>query len=144
MDLQGLFFRFGGRINRAKYWIGIAAIFAFWLVVIAIVELLPVGTFGDTPSYVVLGAGSIGAIWISLALSAKRLHDRNKSAWWLLLFWLLPAVLMGVGAGIGMWSMGLPLVLAGAAIVIWAFVEFGCLPGTEGQNAYGADPLLSA
>ena len=112
--------------------------------VIAIVELLPFGTFGDTPSYVVLGAGSIGAIWISLALSAKRLHDRNKSAWWLLLFWLLPAVLMGVGAGIGMWSIGLPLVLAGAAIVIWAFVEFGCLRGTEGQNAYGADPLPSA
>ena len=102
MDLQNLLFRFGGRINRARYWIGIAAIFAFWLVVIAIVELLPFGTFGDTPSYVVLGAGSIGVIWISLAVSAKRLHDRNKSAWWILLFWLLPAVLVGVGAGIGM------------------------------------------
>jgi uncharacterized membrane protein YhaH (DUF805 family) len=144
MDLQNLLFRFGGRINRARYWIGIAAIFAFWLVVIVIIELLPFGTFGDTPSYVVLGAGSIGAIWINLALSAKRLHDRNKSAWWILLFWLLPAVLISVGAGIGMSSFGLPLALAGAAIVMWAFVEMGCLRGTEGQNAYGADPLPSA
>ena len=80
MDLQILLFRFGGR------WIGIAAIFAFWLVVIANIELLPFGTFGDTPSYVVLGAGSIGAIRISLAVSAKRLHHRNKSAWWISLF----------------------------------------------------------
>jgi uncharacterized membrane protein YhaH (DUF805 family) len=26
MDLQNLLLRFGGRINRARYWIGIAAI----------------------------------------------------------------------------------------------------------------------
>ena len=70
--------------------------------------------------------------------------DQNKSAWWILLFWLLPAVLISVGADIGMSSFGLPLALAGAAIVMWAFVEMGCLRGTEGQNAYGADPLPSA
>jgi uncharacterized membrane protein YhaH (DUF805 family) len=27
------------------------------------------------------------------------------------------------------------------AIVIWAFVELGCLPGTSGPNQYGPDPL---
>jgi len=53
-------------------------------------------------------------------------------------------VLMGVGAVLGMSSLGLPLAMAGAAIQIWAFVEMGCLRGTEGQNAYGADPLSSA
>jgi uncharacterized membrane protein YhaH (DUF805 family) len=73
-----------------------------------------------------------------------RFGGRINRAWWILLFWLLPAVLVSVGAGIGVSSFGLPLALAGAAIVMWAFVEMGCLRGTEGQNAYGADPLPSA
>src|SRR5262249_51466346 len=32
-------------------------------------------------------------IWIGLALGAKRLHDRDKSAWWLLVFYAMPTIL---------------------------------------------------
>ena len=35
----------------------------------------------------------IPLIWIGLALGAKRLHDRDKSAWWLLVFYALPTIL---------------------------------------------------
>ena len=33
--------------------------------------------------------------------------------------------------------------LAGLAIVIWAFVELGCLRGTVGANQYGPDRLAA-
>src|SRR5258707_5926325 len=33
------------------------------------------------------------SLWPMLAVGAKRLHDRNKNGWWLLVFWLLPFAL---------------------------------------------------
>ena len=81
----------------------------------------------------------IPLLWIGLAISAKRLHDRNKSAWWLLLFYLVPAILQGIGEQIG--TAGIILTLAGFGISIWALVEIGFLRGTVGPNQYGPDPL---
>lgn len=101
------------------------------------------------------------------AIGAKRLHDRNKTAWWLLVFYVLPWVLacyafgsfiMGMlGAGaltasgappeaamgsiIGsmqqMWWVSLIMTIIG----VWGLVELGCLKGTTGDNQYGPDPL---
>lgn len=56
-------------------------------------------------------------LWSSLALQVKRWHDRDKSAWWLLMNFV-------------------PFIGA-----IWVLVECGFLRGTEGQNSYGPDPL---
>ena len=57
--------------------------------------------------------------WGFFALSAKRLHDRGKSAWWLLLLFV---PLFGF---------------------LWLLVELPFLPGTAGENSYGPDPLTS-
>lgn len=92
------------------------------------------------------------AVFISgLAVGAKRLHDRDKSGWWLLLFYIVPSVLLGLGMAIaiigaagssgGTGMLGLLLILAGPAVAIWAIVELGCLRGTVGPNQYGPDPL---
>ncbi len=51
-----------------------------------------------------------------LAFYTKRLHDRNRSGWFLLIL-LIP--------------------LIGA---IWLIIELGFLRGTKGPNKYGADP----
>lgn len=59
----------------------------------------------------------LAAIYPSIIVSIKRWHDRGKSGWWILI--------------------GLIPIIGG----IWAFVECGCLKGTDGPNAYGADPL---
>jgi uncharacterized membrane protein YhaH (DUF805 family) len=77
-------------------------------------------------------------VWVGLAIGAKRLHDRNKSAWWLLVFLLLPAVLERVGAR--MEGIGSILTLTAFAISVWAIVEMGFLRGTAGPNQYGPDP----
>ena len=75
-------------------------------------------------------------------MGAKRLHDRDKSAWWLVLFYVGPGIASAIGNE--MENMGLVLHVVGFAITVWAFVELGCLRGTVGPNQYGPDPLEPA
>jgi len=56
-------------------------------------------------------------------------------------FYLVPAILDGIGRGIDLAGIGLVFSLASLAVSIWAFVELGCLRGTVGTNQYGPDPL---
>jgi uncharacterized membrane protein YhaH (DUF805 family) len=105
-------------------------------------------------SYAALAA--IALLWLttffaSLAILTKRLHDRNKSAWWLILYVLVPFALQiysfstGPSVADALMSMRTPLGHAayGIAVLInlWAFVELYFFRGTRGENRYGADPL---
>jgi uncharacterized membrane protein YhaH (DUF805 family) len=143
MDYSTLLFSFTGRINRAKYWLGVGLLLAYWIVVGIVLSILFYGLGG--PGYILAiaagAAAAIGAFWAGLGIGIKRLHDRAKSGWWLLLFWVLPGILTGVGTAAGSESLGLLLSLASFAVSIWGFVEIGCLRGTEGPNQYGPDPL---
>jgi uncharacterized membrane protein YhaH (DUF805 family) len=56
-------------------------------------------------------------LWATLALSAKRLHDRGQSA-----RWLLVAIIPVLGP-------------------LWLFITLACRKGCAGDNAHGADPL---
>jgi uncharacterized membrane protein YhaH (DUF805 family) len=77
------------------------------------------------------------------AIQTERLHDRNKSAWWLLAFYVMPGVLghfakaAWFAGGAGM-ALHYVLALASFALTIWGFVEIGCLGGTAGPNKYGS------
>ncbi len=145
MDLTRLLFSFKGRINRAKYWLVIVVISAIFVAFVLIAAAAQSWALG-----VLAGLLFIPTLASSLAITVKRLHDREKSAWWLLVFYLMPSLLEGMGKGVEEtavgedWASLLPaLVLFIAAIVlsIWAFVELGCLRGTVGGNRYGPDPL---
>ncbi|MFL6831331.1 MAG: DUF805 domain-containing protein [Xanthobacteraceae bacterium] len=82
----------------------------------------------------------IPLIWIGLAIGAKRLHDRDKSAWWLLVFYAAPGILSTAGNRLE--DVGFIILhVISFAISVWAFVELGCLRGTPGPNRYGPDPL---
>jgi len=59
-------------------------------------------------------------LWPSLAVQAKRWHDRDKSAWWVLINFV-------------------PLIGT-----IWSLVENGFLSGTPEANRFGPNPLASA
>ena len=37
----------------------------------------------------------------SLAVGVKRLHDRNKSGWYLVLFYIVPGILLVAGIAVG-------------------------------------------
>jgi uncharacterized membrane protein YhaH (DUF805 family) len=105
MNWFKVFFGFEGRINRAKFWIGwIAAIILFYGgVLIAWVLDDDYAMW----SFIILGA------WIASAVSVKRLHDVDRSAWWLFAVMLVPIFVLALGL----------------------------IPGTEGDNRFGADPL---
>jgi uncharacterized membrane protein YhaH (DUF805 family) len=136
MNFFQLLFSFSGRINRAKYWLA---------AVLYIVVLLLIAGIGIATGKMMLFLLIAVIIYIPMIISAiavgiKRLHDRDKSGWWLLVFYVLPGVLSGladhVGPQIIFW-------LAGLAISIWGFVELGCLRGTSGANRFGPDPLAA-
>ena len=93
---------FNGRASRSEYW---------WFVLLTVaVRFIPI----------------IGwLIWLalilpSLSVQARRLHDMERSAWWLLL--LLP-----------------PIFIIGAPILLIMSI----FPGTPGYNRYGPDPMAS-
>ena len=98
---------FSGRAARSEYWYWTLFVFlsAF---VLAIVD----SALG-TPFYAIF---ALGVFLPNLAVLVRRLHDRNKSGWWILLF-LIP--------------------LIGAVILlIWTL-----LPSDNGANDYGVEPV---
>ncbi len=114
MDYKNLLLSFEGRVGRQTYWMAYLA-FVGIAVVLGIVSAL-LGKIGG----LLLVLFCLAIIWPALAIQAKRWHDRDKSAWW---------ILIGLVPFIG------PL---------WALIENGFLRGTEGNNRFGPDPLAGS
>ena len=134
VDFWPLLFGFQGRINRAKYWI---AAITYVSVTIALVGL---GFFFRFHAIFFISAAIVFIVMTvsGVAVGLKRLHDRDTSGWWLLVFYVLPAVLLGLGRAFGVVAV---FSLAASAIFIWALVVLGFMRGTSGANPYGPDPL---
>jgi uncharacterized membrane protein YhaH (DUF805 family) len=118
IDWQHLLFAFDGRINRGKFWLSLVAIWVIGIVVGGVFGYI-VYLISPTLAYLFWFVMYIAMIWIGLAVSIKRWHDRDKSGWW---------VLIGL----------VPLIGA-----LWALIETGFLEGTSGDNEYGPDPLAT-
>jgi|SRR5215472_6167175 len=142
MNLGKLLFSFGGRINRAKFWLAQLIAVVFWIVVFFLAWVAASPSNHAIPTALILIA-SIPSMIVGAAVGIKRLHDRDKSGWWLLLFYLVPYLLFGpIGWITGPERMlGVALAVASAAVTIWMIVEIGCRRGTVGPNQYGPDPL---
>ncbi len=145
MDWGHLFFKFGGRANRAKFWIA-ALVYAVINIILAAIgyAMDQGGAF-----QAVNGILQLVILVSSIAVGVKRLHDRDKSGWYLLLFYVVPGVLVATASVLGM-TMEDSTIIAGIlglvafAVGVWAFVELGCLRGTIGANRFGPDPLMPA
>ena len=125
---ERVIFAFEGRARRKEYWMWLLWCTLFVNVVLAI------------PVYSILfikcpTESRVAALWLwwitsgvvmgllTLPVRVRRLHDRNLSGWWLLLFDI---------------GMLIPVVNVFAGIAY--FVIVGCLDGTVGPNDYGDDP----
>jgi len=135
-----------GRLTRAKYWF---AAIVFLLVMAAAVMLalmaptaLPSWSLLPAGLELVIGLAFLAVCYSSIVIAIKRLHDRNKSGWWVLIFFGLPSVLPQLADPA---RPAVTLVLNGASFVLslWALVELGFLRGTRGPNRFGPDPLES-
>ena len=145
MDWGHLFFKFNSRTNRAKFWIA-GLIFAVINVVMAIF-----GYVADQSVIFQAVNSMLGIVMLisSIAVGVKRLHDRNKSGWYLLLFYFVPGIVAALSVLIGEFVedssiIATVLALVAFALIVWAFVEMGCLRGTIGVNQYGPDPVAPA
>jgi uncharacterized membrane protein YhaH (DUF805 family) len=83
-------------------------------------------------------------LWVYLATSIKRLHDRNKSAWWIVPFFLIPGSFNQFEDRLPDSYPVLALSLLASALWLWGLIEMCVLKGTTGPNRYGADPSAQA
>jgi uncharacterized membrane protein YhaH (DUF805 family) len=141
-----------GRINRAKYWLYVGVSIVIMVVLIAAMSVVWAGQLYDPRGGFTLppeASGAFGAVYLFLLMvgifvGIKRLHDRDKSGWWLLLFYLVPMVLSWISAILSRNGIGALFALGSLIVSIWALVELGFLRGTAGPNRYGEDPLAGA
>ena len=103
-----LLFSFRGRIRRIEYW-AVSITIGFIILLPAYVVFEPYSEQANI--YVDIMA--IFLLWPSLAIQAKRWHDRDKSALWILIN-LVPVIGF-----------------------IWAIIENGFLKGISGSNRFG-------
>ena len=123
------YFQFSGRSRRKEYWM-FALLFWILFVIAGIIDTMlgfgavETGTAAASYSYdwkvengPVMIAVSLLFFFPHLAVSVRRLHDTNRTGWWLLIL-LVPLV---------------------GLVVMFVFL---CLDGTIGPNRFGADPKV--
>ena len=125
MDFQNLL-SFEGRQRRLHFWI-VAIVIGVINSVLYSVAVAPI-IMAMVSGHPAPGVGALSLVcsllmvallWPSVANSVKRLHDRDKSGWWLLGMYL--AIFTVIGA-------------------LWPLIELGFLDGTPGPNKYGPSP----
>jgi uncharacterized membrane protein YhaH (DUF805 family) len=103
-----------GRARRAEYWWWVLFLILGGLAA-SILDGLIFG-FSEGSTQLVAGLFSLGTFLPTICVAGRRLHDRDMSAWWLLLG-LIP--------------------LLGAIVLFFFYVT----RGTPGPNRFGPDPL---
>lgn len=131
---QKYFFKFQGRASRSEFW--------WFMLFIALINGASTLILNQLPARVAASIGLIISLLLlppNLGAAVRRLHDRNMRGWWLLLpigavfFWLLsggPAAPQNPLTSLVSLSMSL------------AYLIILCLPGKNGPNRFGPDPLV--
>jgi uncharacterized membrane protein YhaH (DUF805 family) len=102
---------FRGRASRSELW--------YWTLFAVLLTLA--GQIADTALFESPNPGlfaplvSLGLMLPGLAVAVRRLHDLDRSAWWLLLILTVVGIVL---------------------LLIW-----DCIKGTTGPNRFGPDPL---
>ena len=102
---------FSDRAARSEYWWW----FLFSVICQVVAGIIDAAIFGTGTSVLRLIVG-LALLLPGIAVGVRRLHDLDRSGWWLLIAFV-------------------PLV--GAILLIVWF----CMKGTDGSNRFGADPL---
>jgi|SRR3989338_10366701 len=103
---------FNGRTTRKEYWMFVL----FHIIVAILLSIVDTVIGADS---ILVGLYGLAAIIPILAIAVRRLHDTNRSGWWLLI-------------------NGIPLI---GAIVMFVFTV---QKGTVGDNKYGASSVATS
>ena len=134
---------FTGRAPRAEFWWFYLGTLVAYLVAMIVDSLVGIELLGPYGLFTLLIA--VALILPGLAATVRRLHDTNRSGWWVLIA-VVPYFIMGVMMGrsmasgdtAGMASAGLVGLIALAGGI--AMIVFMVLPGNKGDNRFGPDP----
>jgi uncharacterized membrane protein YhaH (DUF805 family) len=103
---------FSGRAARSAYWYWVL----FAILVSLAAALVDVALFLDLDIAPLRSLVGLALLLPGLAVSVRRLHDIDKSGWWLFLI-LIP-------------------IIGAVVLLVWF-----CTRGTMGSNRFGPDPL---
>jgi len=94
------------------------------------------------PMLLVKAIGTVLFFWMFLATSIKRLHDRDRSGWWMVPFFAVPHLYNQFSDLLpDSYFMLIPALIA-FVLMIWGFVELYLLSGSRKTNRFGPNPLL--
>jgi uncharacterized membrane protein YhaH (DUF805 family) len=135
---------FKGRAPRAEYWWYTLAVIVAAIVVSVVEGILGLGA--SVGPYGVLSLILMLALLLpGLGVTVRRLHDTNRSGWWILVAVIPYAILGFMAAGAaasgdltGLATAGLLSLVALVGAI--ALLVFMVLPGNQGPNKYGPDP----
>ena len=98
-----------------------------------------------SPAHLVLAffhaAGALMFAWVYLATCVKRLHDRDKSGWWAIPFFVAPGLSAQFADRLPNTYPTMALALIMFVLMIAGFVEIYGLTGTRWTNRFGPNPL---
>lgn len=126
-------FSFEGRFNRLKF------LGAFYAVGLVCAPFVILALHIDSP--VLIWASSISQFVGLAAAGTKRLHDRNKSGWWLALYYGLPFIIgtldhLAHGTSHPENNSPAAMIII-MPLMLWGMIELVFFPGTPGSNRFG-------
>ncbi|HEX6375691.1 MAG TPA: DUF805 domain-containing protein [Allosphingosinicella sp.] len=133
------FAEFTGRSRRKEYWMFVLLAVAVALVLYLVEGLLGLrGWIGPYGPLVLLF--ELAILIPSIAVGIRRLHDTNRSGWWLMIGYG-PALVSMLLPLVGIGHLGLIMILTLVSLVGFvALLVLMVLEGTKGPNQYGPDP----
>jgi uncharacterized membrane protein YhaH (DUF805 family) len=152
---------FSGRSRRMEYWMFQLFMLLVYVALMVLMMVLGGGALmaGGDPNAMMAAGGAAMIVFAlyglfalamfipSLAVSVRRLHDTNRSGWWILaplsgyVILLIGTVMAagnpdnpGLGGILAMVGM-IAVIVLGLTLLVFMFLE-----GTRGPNNYGPDP----
>ena len=135
---------FSGRASRSEFWWFVVAIFGFHQILRFTTKAIALwdSVFGNPAVLVLIVANLVTQIAWSAA-AVRRLHDTDKSGWFLLGLFFVASLSISAAAQFFLTGEIMYLRLSGVfsiAAILVAIYLFS-RPGTIGQNRFGVDPL---
>ena len=133
------FVTFSGRASRSEYWY--FGLFVFLVSVVCSILDVAISDGNKEDIGVFQGIATLVFLLPNLAVTVRRLHDTNRSGWWIGGFWLamlLFGLVAGLVSGAGSNAMA-PIAIFGLGILGYSItmLVFMCKRGTAGPNIHG-------
>jgi uncharacterized membrane protein YhaH (DUF805 family) len=105
----GKYVTFSGRAARSEFW--------YWTLFSILADVAAALIDGVLGTNLIGGVVSLALLLPGIAVSVRRLHDIDRTGWWLLIAFTFVGIIL---------------------LIVW-----NCMKGSTGSNRFGADPLAT-